>query len=353
MDICELLPLHAKIANKLAIVRNMRFAPTIGHGAMELFTGLYLPTCNTVEPRPEFGSVLSRLRANNGNGVLPYIQLTRFEGGVGKYAGFGAAYLGTAHDPFMPVPGAAATANLGLHPSVTLDRLADRKALLESFDTLGRDLDKNDNQGGMDAITRQALEIIRCNQVRDAFDISKEPQSIRAKYGPHTQLLQARRLAEAGVSVLTLSFPGGLAWDHHGKEMAGPVFLGLRKLLPALDQAVSALVTDLYEKGLEKDVAVVVAGEMGRDPRINQGAGRNHWNALGFALVAGGGFEMGQVIGATDARAARAIGRHYTPQTLLATLYAHFGIDTQTMLTDLTGRPHPLLEDHGKIEELL
>src|SRR5207302_3113295 len=156
---------------------------------------------------------------------------------------------------------------------------------------------------------------------RDAFDVSKEPDRVRALYGVGgTQFLQARRLVEAGVQVVTLTANSeahtwDLAgpWDHHGT-----IFPGLRRLLPALDQNLYGLITDLSQRGLDGDRAVLVWGEMGRTPRINSGGGRDHWNDVGFALVAGGGLKMGQVIGATTSRAERSAGHPYTPQNMLA-----------------------------------
>jgi uncharacterized protein (DUF1501 family) len=161
-----------------------------------------------------------------------------------------------------------------------------------------------------------------------------------------TRFLQARRLVEAGVQVVTVLAPG--YWDTHGNN-----FGTLRQLLPVLDRGIYALVCDLHERGLNQYVAVVVWGEYGRTPRINNNAGRDHWPQAMFAVVAGGGFRTGQVIGATTARAERPVGGSYVPQNLLATLYREvFGIDPATTLTDHTGRPIYLLDQRETIREL-
>ena len=231
---------------------------------------------------------------------------------------------------------------------MTLDRLAERKSLLGAFDKLRRDVELTTGTfAGMDAFNAKALEIISSPRVRDAFDVGKEPEKVQAKYGTLNRFLQARRLVEAGVSVVNVLAPG--YWDTHGGN-----FTFLRQMLPVLDKGIHTLVTDLHERGLEKDVTVVVWGEYGRTPKINNKAGRDHWPEASFALVAGGGFKMGQVIGATSARAERPVDGSYIPQNLLATLYREaFGIDPAITLPDHSGRPIPLLEESASIKELV
>src|SRR5439155_9956728 len=190
-----------------------------------------------------------------------------------------------------------------------------------------------------------ALDIITSPKVRDAFDLSREPDRVRASYGqgkyphqtyktifypwPAEQFLLARRLVEAGARVVTLR-PGD--WDHHSAEM-GDIFLALRNLLPALDRSLCALCNDLRVRGLEKDVLVVLLGEFGRTPKIGQpGPGREHWAEAGCAVLFGGGLRMGQVIGATDARAERAKSGATTFQNIIATIYHVLGIDLSAQL---------------------
>jgi uncharacterized protein (DUF1501 family) len=346
MDICELMPLQAKIADKLAIIRNMRFQQQ-GHTAPELYTGFLRGD------RPAIGSVVSKLRADAGiHGPLPANVYLGDANHVGH-----PGFLGKTHEAYIPGDKAA---NLGLARDMTLDRLSDRRTLLRSFDGLRRDLDDaRGSMAGMDAFTAQAMEMIATNRARDAFDIEKEPASVRATYGKGTEFLQARRLVEAGVPFVTLTprnrAPGPKCngeWDHHDR-----IFRCLRAVVPQLDQSIHALITDLHERGLDQDVAVVVWGEMGRTPRVGSQrgttGGRDHWPAAGFALMAGGGLQMGQVVGATDARGEKPKGQPYTPQNILATLYHVLGIDPGTTLPDHQGRPTYLLDDRAKVVELV
>jgi len=362
MDICEHMPLQAKIADKLAIVRGLKTFDT--HAPYMLLTGFAAPPTMAQDgpdarnARPAFGSVVSKLRGG-GTTMPPYVglgvglEITRKGGNVGD-----PAYLGMAHGAV--VPSGAFLDNLRLSPEMTVDRLADRKALLQSFDTLRRDLDTKAELAGLDAFTTKALEMVTTNKVREAFDISREPDKVKDKYGRQAQsFLSARRLVEAGVSVVTLGLSAGYSngWDTHSEN-----FKTLRRAMPVLDQAVYALVTDLHERGLQNDVAVVVWGEMGRSPRIgkvpgvggdgNTPDGRHHWTNASFALLAGGGFKMGQVIGDTGPRAEHAKGRIYTPGNVLASLYDMLGIDPTMSLPDYSGRPMPLLDDPEKIQEL-
>jgi uncharacterized protein (DUF1501 family) len=342
IDICELMPLQAKMADKLAIVRNMKFHQD-QHKPHELMTGYSDTKDFPFSTRPGIGSVVSRLRADAGQlGELPpYVALDGYSF---------PAYLGAAHVPFTVTAGQPVR-NLQLPYGISSERLTERKALLHSLDTLRRELD--DSHGSMkatEAFQAQAMEIISGPKARKALDLNQEPESVRKRYGSNTQLLLALRLAEAGVPLTTVSVHGN--WDTHDKN-----FATLRELLPQLDQGVSALVGDLHERGLDKDVAIVVWGEIGRTPRTNSpGAGkvpgRDHWPQAGFALLAGGGFRMGQVIGGTDHRAGSPKGNAYTPQNVLATLYQVLGIDPSRTLPDHNGRPMYLLDERDVIKEL-
>jgi len=346
MQICEHMPLQAKIADKLAIIRNMKFLQQ-GHTAPELYTGFLRGN------RPSIGSVISKLRRDAGivEAIPPYVYL-----GDANHVG-GPGFLGKAHEAY--IPGTRAV-NLGRSQEMSLDRLADRKTLLRTFDGLRRDLDDaRGSVAGMDAFTTQALEMITSNRARDAFDVSKEPEVVRVKYGAATEFLQARRLVEAGVPVVSLTprnrKPGPMCngeWDHHDH-----IFRCLKTVLPQYDQSIYALVTDLHDRGLDRDVVVVVWGEMGRTPRVGTQrgttGGRDHWPQSGFALMACGGLQMGQVVGATDARGENPRGRPYTPQNVLATLYHVLGIDPGSTLPDHQGRPVHLLDDGEKVKELI
>jgi hypothetical protein len=354
IDICELMPLQARIADKLAIIRNLRALATDTHMPEELLSGFpHGPSGGpaSVPPgtRPTFGSVVSRLGRANGTNLPPYVTLDMsvMPHGYRRPLALEPAFLGVAHQPFDPsTPGGLA--NLGLGDGMTLERLGERRQLLSTFDSLRRDIETSTGTfAGMDRFTAQAMEIVSSPCVRDAFDVSREPAMVRQSYGPLTRFLQARRLVEAGVKVVTVLAPG--YWDTHGNN-----FGTLRQLLPVLDRGIFALVCDLNQRGLDQDVAVVVWGEYGRTPRINNQAGRDHWPQAMFALVAGGGFRMGQVIGATNARAEHPVGGAYVPQNLLATLYQEvFAIDPATTLLDHMGRPVYLLNERETIRELI
>jgi len=344
--ISEHLPLHAKIADKFAIIRNMKFQQE-GHTAPELYTGFLRGN------RPAIGSIVSKLRSDGGirTPLPPYVYL-----GDANHVGH-PGFLGKAHEAYIPSDKAA---NLGLSKSLTLEKLADRRKLLTHFDEARRALDDpKGSRAGMDAFTSQALEMMTTNAARDAFDLSKEAVKLRERFGKGTEYLLARRLVEAGVPVVSITpqnhnVPAKCngQWDHHDQ-----VFECLKAVLPQYDRSVHALLTDLCDRGMEKDVAVVIWGEMGRTPRVGTQrgttGGRDHWPQAGFAILAGGGFSTGQVVGATNPRGEHPIGTPYAPQNVLATLYRHLGIDPQTTINDHTGRPVYLLDDPTPVKEVL
>lgn len=351
MDICELMPLQAKLADKMAIVRSWVSESDGGtHSDIHLWNP-WAPT--SVRPagqhRPGFGSVVSKFRGF-ANGMPPYVA-TRSGGSDG-----GPAFLGKRHEVFA-LDGPRSAAN-DLPLKMAASRLQDRKQLLRSFDALQRDvLEANAGLAGADHFTTQALDMIGSTKLRDAVDLSREPEAVRARYGRCTTLLQARRLAEAGVSVVSASIP--IYWDTHSDN-----FNFCKKHMPEHDQAVATLLDDLHQRGLDKEVLVVIWGEFGRTPRINAGGvaaggradalpGRDHYVDAGFVLMAGGGLQMGQVVGATDRVGARPAGKPYKTQNVLATLYHALGIDPDATLPDLNGRPMYLLDDREPIRELL
>jgi hypothetical protein len=351
MDLCELMPRQARIADKLAILRGVK---TVGyHTGNEFFSGFPYEEGKTdgiSSRRPALGSLVSRLQP--GDPALPsYVSLHDNPTWEQPY------YAGAAHRPFRVHKNQKtndALDNMRLLPGMTADRLNDRKGLLDSFDGLRRDLDQSGAMTGLDAMNARALEIITSNKVRDAFDLGKEPDKLKERYGikpgafgfvPGAEFLQARRLVEAGVKVVTLAAHG---WDTHQDN-----FKQLRHLVPLIDQALTALVTDLDERGLLQDVAIVMGGEMGRTPRITQGrAGREHWPETGITVMAGGGLRTGQVVGASDARGEQVKGRAITPQMMLATVYHCLGIDPAATIPDHNSRPMYLLDNRDRIEAL-
>src|SRR5262249_2253516 len=289
--------------------------------------------------RPALGSVMSRLQPSK-TVMPPYLWLAGAKGRQ-VYPG-DPGFLGAPYRPFVPGMHRGPNKTVGLDDlrlRGSAERFEDGRELLRAFDTLRRDIDDDRRSlAGVDAFHAKAMEMITTPKIRDAFDINQEPEQVRAKYGAQTHWLQALRLVEAGASVVTLTSGIG-DWDTHGnmdnKDPAGKPFETnfnqLRRMLPEYDRTVYALVTDLYERGLDKDVAVVLWGEMGRTPHVDTKApivaGRDHWPQAGFAIVIGGGLQMGQVIGATDNRAGRSKGNPNTPQNMLATLYHVLGID--------------------------
>jgi hypothetical protein len=369
VSFCEYLPLQAKIADKIALIRSLKMGFNDHQNQCEILSGFPAQVIGgkPVAPnRPVFGSIISRLGSQTNCRLPRYVSLSAEDPDRLKQQD--PAYAGMAHRPF--VPDGQGLKSLHLTKGVTLDELTDRKQLLESFDTLRRDLDAKRDMEGMDAFTAKALEMISSGKVRDAFDVSREPDRVRALYGnkaldrhaekttggykwDHEKFILARRLAEAGVPAITIFLSG---WDHHGRvdgEKLG-VFEKLQGMLPAFDRYLYGLITDLHERGLDGEVAVLAWGEFGRGPRIDQKlVGRDHWPAANFALLAGGGMRTGQVIGATDAKAETIKERPLTPQNVFATLYQLLGIDPGQTLPDHQGRPMYLLEDREPIAELL
>lgn len=243
---------------------------------------------------------------------------------------------------------------------VDIGRLSDRKRLLASFDGFRREADASGMMEGCDSLNRQALEILTSSRLVEALDLSKEDPAIRERYGkgdPNNygdgaprnleQFLMARRLVEAGARVVTLNFG---RWDFHSQNFSECK----NTHFPMFDRGIHALVTDLHERGMDKDVAVVAWGEFGRTPRINPDAGRDHWPQVGGALIAGGGFRTGQVIGATDREGARIADRPVHFGEVHASLYRHMGIDPMSIyLRDFAGRPHHLVDNWNPLPELV
>lgn len=358
MEICELMPRQARIADKFAILRGVQFAHL--HAANEFYSGYpwqESPRASVPDEaqRPALGSVVSRLRGS-GSAIPTYVSLDNKPDWEQSY------YAGLEHAPFR-----AGRDNLYSEPlqnmsrprDITLPRLESRVELLRRFDDLRRDLDSTGTMIGMDGFQTRALEMVVSGRVRQAFAIDQEPDSVRRLYGfgrvegghhPGPALLQARRLIEAGVGVVTVCVFGAGPWDTHRHN-----FTVLRSLLPPLDQALTALITDLEQRGLLPDVAVLMGGEFGRTPRIGDITpdGRSHWPQAGFLWVAGGGLRTGRVVGATDRRGEQVVGNPIRMQNVLATLYTILGIDPSVTLPDFNGRPQFVLDDRRPVAELL
>ncbi len=336
VQICEHLPKVSQMLDKLAIVRGIKSIDLGDHTPHFILTGF-----GERGKRPVFGSVVSHLRPHAG-GLPPYVSLMYKPPGL--YDNEGPTYLGPAHRPF--VPRAEGLANLSLAKGISMDRLRDRRQILREFDTLNRDVDATSGLSVIDGYTQRALEMITSPNVREAFEVGREPPETHARYGKYCEnFLMARRLVEAGVSVVTLKVGD---WDTHEKN-----FSEMRAQLPQLDQGFHALVSDLHDRGLDQDVAVVLWGEFGRAPRISRGDGRDHWPEAGAAVIAGGGFKMGQVIGETDSHGGQSVGQPYTPSNVLANLYQHLGIDPAITIPDHNKRPMHVLDDRRLVQELI
>jgi hypothetical protein len=354
IQICEHLPKLAKLIDKTAIIRSIVGA-TGDHYAVQCLTGR-----SHVNPPaggwPCMGSALAKVEGAVDPAMPAFVGLSPKMGHT-PWADAGApGFLGAAYAPFKP--DGAGKADMVLN-GITLERLADRRALLKSFDSFRRDLDASGVMNGLDAFNEQAFGMLTSNKVLEALDIEKEDAKVRESYGkgdPKNRddgapklmehFLMARRLVEAGARCVTLAFS---RWDHHGDN-----FGALRQDLPLLDQGLSALITDVYQRGLDKDVSIIVWGEFGRTPIINKDGGRDHWPRVSCALLTGGGMKLGQVIGSTDRLGGEAVERPVQFGEVFATLYHNLGIDlSKPLLTDLTGRPQFLVDGFEPMKELV
>ena len=244
---------------------------------------------------------------------------------------------------------------------VSLERLRDRTLLLGAIDRFRRDLDNSGVMDSMDTFTQQAFSVLSSSGLVNALDVSQEDPRIVERYGTNSPVYQrdgapkmvqnfliARRLIEAGVRVVSMNYS---RWDWHGGD--GMNFPRTREEAPLLDRGLSALITDLHERGLDKDVSVVVWGEFGRTPKINANAGRDHWPKVAGALLAGGGLNCGQVLGSSTRWGEEPLNRPVHFRDIFATLYERLGIDVETtQFTDLAGRPQYLVGDHRPLREL-
>jgi hypothetical protein len=336
IQISEHFPLQAKMFDKLAVVRSL--VSVDEHSDSLVMTG-YSEQTNRVMQHPSFGSVMSKLRAsaNGADSVPPFVSLR------GMSRGTEPGFLGVAHRPFTP--GGPGLANLKPSTSNTGLNLEARKDLLSGFDDLRRDIDATGTLSGIDTFTARAFDMVTSGVVREALNNEKEAAAVRERYKGVESFLTARRLVEAGVSCVTLSIGG---WDTHSNN-----FQTLKKQLPQVDRGIANLIGDLHERGMDKDVAVVMWGEFGRTPKVNGSAGRDHWSPVMSALVAGGGLRMGQAVGSSTARGERPKDRPYKVSNLLATLYNAMGIDPAQTFQNGNGRPMYVLDDRDLVTELV
>jgi hypothetical protein len=355
IQVCEHMPKLAQRMDQMTIIRSI-VGCVDEHTAYHCYTGYPESLGRRQGGRPALGSVVSYLKGSVDPAVPPYVGLSP-RTGEPRWGDPGQpGYLGLAHAPYTPFRGGEMIdpASVGLDA----DRISRRKGLLDQFDGVRRLADRPGALDGMDAFRRSAFEILTSPRLRDALDVTKEDPKLRARYGIgdmkneadgppccNDHFLIARRLVEAGARFVTVAFG---RWDTHGQN-----FRSNSKRIPKLDNALSTLIDDLHARGLDKDVAVVVWGEFGRTPKINKDAGRDHWPRVSMAMLAGGGWRHGQVIGSTDRDGGSAKDRPVPIQSVHATIYRHLGIDPGTAVPDRANRPMYLLDDREPIRELI
>jgi hypothetical protein len=352
LQVGELLPKMATVMDRVALVRSI-----VGlrdeHSSFQNLTGYTMGTAQR-EGRPSFGSVIARLAGPVDPVVPPFVDL----------------FPTMQHRPYnSPGPGMLGHAAAGAKADgedlasmklryVSGDEFSARRNLLAGFDDFRRAVDSAGVER-LDAAYRRAFDVLTSSTLVNAMDLEKEDQALRDRYGRgspkhhgdgapewNDQLLMARRLVEAGARCVTVAYG---FWDTHGNN-----FGALKERLPLFDQGISALVEDIYARGLDRDVTVVVWGEFGRTPKINKDAGRDHWAPVNFALLFGGGMRTGQVIGATDKIGAYAAARSIHFHDVLATIYQNLGLDPHTFVKDLADRPVSILPEGARpIAELV
>jgi len=365
-DITELFPLQAKITDKFSMVRSLHvdsgdhFA---GGHRMLTTKDMGVSGANNNGKFPGIGAIVNRELGPRRQGMPGYVAVP-YGMSIGLRPGyFGGHFLGAQHNPFETIadPGAAnfQVNNLNLATGLNVQRLEDRRSLVQHFDTVRKEIDALADSKAMDRFSQEAFEFVTGGAARRAFDVNKEDPKLRDIYGRHSwgqSALLARRLVEAGSTFVTLHLGG---WDHHWDLQKG-----MENYLPKVDQLVSALFTDLDDRGLLSSTLVVLCGEFSRTPKMNDGGnggpprsmgtpGRDHWGDSMFCLMGGGGVQGGQVIGSTDRLGQRPATRSVTPCNIHATIYEVLGMDPKLQVLDPSGRPVSILDDPTPINELL
>ena len=365
IEITELFPLQSKIADKFSIVRSLH------HDTGDHFTGGHwmltgrgagVSGANNVGKYPFFGSIATKVLGPRqvgmpANVAVPYAMSIGIRPGY-----FGGNYLGQQDNPFETEgdPNAVKfqVQNLALSNQLTVDRLSDRRSLIGHFDHLRREADRSGTLDAMDRFDRQAFELITSEKAREAFDIAKEDPKLRETYGRHSwgqSTLLARRLVEAGATFVSCHFGG---WDHHWDLEAG-----MNRYLPQIDQLVTALFTDLSQRGLYDKVCVMLCGEFSRTPRMNDGGnggapmsqgtpGRDHWGNAMFCLLGGGGIKGGRIVGSTNRLGEVPQDRPVRPGDIHHTIFRVLGVNPEVSFPDHTGRPIAAIDHGAVIEEL-
>ena len=364
IQISELMPRMASMMDKFAIIRSMADSQG-GHDLYQCLTGYPRNFKGFGGGTPSMGAWISRLHGTGGNSIPSHLSLMHPTGHMQWGDPGEGGFLGMAHGPFRLAKGKddnSAVKNVEnmVLRDFSLERLQDREALRSSFDNLRRDIDQSGNFEGLDEFSRQALGILSSSKLGEALDLTNEDPRTLERYGKPdpewradgapkmtTNLLLARRLVEAGARYVSLNFS---RWDWHSEN-----FKRGRTDIPMLDKALCALVEDIHDRGMEKDVSIVCWGEFGRTPKINAKGGRDHWPKANFCLLAGGGMKTGQVIGSTDKHAAEPNDRPIKFHEVHATLLHNMGVATnRERIFDLHGRPHsPVPQEVKPIAELI
>ncbi|MFN9624760.1 MAG: DUF1501 domain-containing protein [Planctomycetota bacterium] len=357
IQICEHMPRLAKIMDKVAIVRSLHGCPD-QHASDLCMSGYPMGANGRQDNHPSLGSAVAKLQGSVDQAVPAFVGLS-IKTKHDPYSNPGyPGFLGPAYAAFQP--DGEGMANMRLE-GISLDRLRDRRGLLQSLDRFRSQVDLTEGYRAADTMTQKAFDVLTSSRLVEALDLEKEDPKVRDRYGrgspdpafgedagPHwmDQFLTARRLVEAGVRCVTLSFG---SWDRHHSN-----FERLPLQLAKFDQAITALIEDLHQRGLDQDVSVVAWGEFGRTPRINKDGGRDHWPQVSCCLLAGGGMRTGQVIGSTNRLGEVPQDRPVHYQEVFATLYHRLGIDVSTAtIPDFSGRPQFLVDRHLPIKELI
>ena len=345
----EYMPHLAKLCHKLTILRSVYHDSTEhSQGVHTVLTG-YRPTKNAPGNEfPSVGSIVAKELGPRANGMPPYIATMQ------AMDSSNAAYLGVEYNPFQtfgyPQSSGFKVRNMVLPSGVDPSRLARRQSMLERFDDFRREADVAGALAGMDKFSRRALELVSSPQIREAFDLNKEPQALRERYGAESSsaqsMLLARRLVEGGARFVTVRVDG--QWDSHKDN-----FTEHRRHLPPWDQSLAALIEDLDSRGMLDTTLLVIGGEFGRTPKINKDAGRDHWPMVYTTVLAGGGLKQGVVLGESDALGEAPRVRPMSVQDVLATVYHQLGIDTHKTFFNEAHRPIEILNYGQPIQEIL
>lgn len=348
IQLSELMVEQAKVLDRMAVIRSVHHSSNSHDTSSHLTqTGYYKKSrkggANTF---PCVGSVTARLIGSRREGLPAYVAVpSAMRNGKSAFAGPGYDPFETGSDPNRKD---FRVNNLGLVNNLTINRLKDRRGLKTAFEAKRRMIDQHGVGDAIDDYSRQAFDLVAGGVARDAFDMEKENDATRNRYGRNTvgqSLLLARRLVEAGVTFVTTRVTG---WDDHSK-----IADRMRQKGPNFDRGVAALISDLNDRGMQEDVLVVAMGEFGRTPRINKGAGRDHWGSVMSVMLSGGAYRMGQIIGSSNRNGEVPAESPYRPENVLSMVYRHLGLGPDMTILDHDGRPRYLLEDRAPIKELL